>query len=159
FIRWGKTDILTPTDRFAPRDFVNVVDTELLGVTSVRGVVQTGTNTFEAVWVPRFTPSRTPLVDQRWTVVPAAAANLILVDTGAVFPEGAQESMRWGHVGASIEYSLSFFNGFNHLPNIEAAAVPAAPQVEITRTYPAIRTYGGDAAVPTRWFTLKGEAA
>ena len=30
FIRWGKTDIVTPTDRFAPRDFLNVVDTEFL---------------------------------------------------------------------------------------------------------------------------------
>ena len=27
------------------------------------------------------------------------------------------------------------------------------------RTYPAIRTYGGDVAVPTPWFTIKGEAA
>src|SRR6185436_6719296 len=26
FIRWGKTDIVTPTDRFAPRDFLNVID-------------------------------------------------------------------------------------------------------------------------------------
>jgi hypothetical protein len=25
FIRWGKTDIVTPTDRFAPRDFMTVV--------------------------------------------------------------------------------------------------------------------------------------
>ena len=159
FIRWGKTDILTPTDRFAPRDFINVVDTELLGVTGVRGVVQAGAETFEGVWLPRLTPSRTPLVDQRWTVVPEAAAGLTLVDAGAIFPDGAQAGVRWGHVGAGFEYSLSFFNGFNHLPNIEAAAIPASPVVELTRTYPAIRTYGGDAAVPTRWFTLKSEAA
>ena len=36
FIRWGKTDIVNPTDRFAPRDFLNVVDTEFLAVTGVR---------------------------------------------------------------------------------------------------------------------------
>src|SRR6185503_18105183 len=36
FIRWGKTDILNPTDRFAPRDFLNVVDTEVLAVTGLR---------------------------------------------------------------------------------------------------------------------------
>src|SRR5262249_55497285 len=58
FIRWGKTDILNPTDRFAPRDFLNVVDTEFLGVTGARGVVQVGAETFEGVWLPRFTPSR-----------------------------------------------------------------------------------------------------
>ena len=37
FIRWGKTDIVTPTDRFAPRDFLNVIDTEFLAVTGARG--------------------------------------------------------------------------------------------------------------------------
>ena len=33
FIRWGKADIINPTDRFAPRDFLNVVDNEFLAVT------------------------------------------------------------------------------------------------------------------------------
>jgi hypothetical protein len=38
--------------------------------------------------------------------------------------------------------------------------VQEAPlRVDLTRVYPSIRTYGGDAAVPTRWFVLKGEAA
>src|SRR5262249_45979917 len=50
FIRWGKADIVTPTDRFAPRDFLTVVDAEFLAVTGVRGVVQRHDDTFEAVW-------------------------------------------------------------------------------------------------------------
>src|SRR5262249_9901037 len=29
----------------------------------------------------------------------------------------------------------------------------------VARVYPAIRVYGGDAAIPLRWFTVKGEAA
>src|SRR5438034_1309291 len=40
FIRWGKADIINPTDRFAPRDFTNVVDAGFLAVTGVRGVAQ-----------------------------------------------------------------------------------------------------------------------
>ncbi len=40
FIRWGKADIVNPTDRFAPRDFLNVVDAEFLAVTGVRAVAQ-----------------------------------------------------------------------------------------------------------------------
>ena len=36
FVRWGKTDILNPTDRFAPRDYLTVVDSEFLGVTGAR---------------------------------------------------------------------------------------------------------------------------
>jgi len=159
FIRWGKTDIVTPTDRFAPRDFLNVVDTELLPVSGVRGAVQAGAETFEGVWLPRFTPSRLPLFTQRWTAVPADAASVPLVDAGGALPDGSQAGVRWAHVGAAFEYSLSFFDGFNYLPNIDVDVRPAPLRVELTRSYPAIRTYGADAAVPTRWFTVKGEAA
>jgi hypothetical protein len=163
FIRWGKADIINPTDRFAPRDFLNVVDTEFLAVTGVRGVAQRGAETFEAVWVPRFTPSRVPLLDQRWTAVPGDAAAVPLVDAGSALPEGAETGLRWGHAGSRFEYSLSFFNGFNHLPNIglvgQVGQVGQLGVLAVTRSYPAIRTYGADAAVPTPWFTIKGEAA
>jgi hypothetical protein len=159
FIRWGKTDIVTPTDRFAPRDFLNVIDAEFIAVIGVRAVVQAGDETFEGVWLPRFTPSRVPLFDQRWTAVTGDAAALPIVDVGSTLPGGSQVGVRWGHVGAGFEYSLSFFDGFNHLPNVDAAVEPAPLRVEVTRVYPSIRTYGGDAAVPTRWATIKGEAA
>src|SRR5204863_3369470 len=44
FIRWGKTDVITPTDRFAPKDFLYVIDGEFLPVTGVRTVLQWGAN-------------------------------------------------------------------------------------------------------------------
>ncbi len=40
FIRWGKTDILVPTDRFAPRDFLEVTNDEFLAVTGARLVYE-----------------------------------------------------------------------------------------------------------------------
>jgi len=148
FIRWGKTDIITPTDRFAPRDFLNVVDNELLAVTGVRAVAQLRSETFEAVWVPRFTPSRVPLLNQRWAVVPADVAMLPIVQIPATLPGGSESGVRWSHVGAGFEYAASFFDGFNHLPTIDGGLI-----------YPPIRMYGGDVAAPTRWFTIKAEAA
>ncbi|HEY6990501.1 MAG TPA: hypothetical protein VH369_19050, partial [Bryobacteraceae bacterium] len=57
-IRWGKADVLNPTDRFAPRDFLNVVDTGFLGITAARLNYGTQANTIELVFSPRFTPSR-----------------------------------------------------------------------------------------------------
>ena len=157
FIRWGKADIVNPTDRFAPRDFVNVVDNEFLAVTAARVTAQAGGETFELVWVPRFTPSRVPLFDQRWSAWPPELGHVRLVDHGAALPRGSQIGGRWSHIGARLEYSLSFFNGFNHLPNIDAQSLPS--EIDVMRVYPAIRTYGADTAVPTRWFTLKGETA
>lgn len=163
FIRWGKADILNPTDRFAPRDFLNVVSTEFLPVAGMRAAVQaTKGDVFEAVWLPRFTPSRIPLFGQRWTALPADVAPLQVVEGGAVLPRGAQAGVRWSHVGERAEYSVSFFDGFNHLPTIEAfvgSPTASAPRIEIVRRYPAIRSYGADLALPTRWFIVKGEMA
>jgi hypothetical protein len=63
-----------------------------------------------------------------------------------------------------LEYSLSFYDGFNHLPIVSAGAPPVTtpggpPTIVVTRHYPHIRSYGADAAMPTRWFTVKAEAA
>jgi hypothetical protein len=162
FIRWGKTDIVTPTDRFAPRDFINVVDANFLAVTGVRAVARANdANSLEAVWVPRLTPSRLPLLGQRWSPVDPGVP-VVVVGEG-VLPDGAQIGVRWSHVGP-IEYSASFFDGFNHLPtfNVRPQPVPiddSTMAVAIERIYPAIRSYGADVAVPTRWFTVKGETA
>jgi hypothetical protein len=158
FIRWGKADIIHPTDRFAPSDFINVISSELLPVSGVRASFQHQSDTFEGVWIPRLTPSRVPLLDQRWTAVPQAAVGVPIVDAGARFPDGRQLGVRWSHVGAGIEYAFSFFDGFNNLPNIESALTGSSPVLVLLRAYPAIRAYGGEAAVPTRWLTLKGEA-
>jgi hypothetical protein len=163
FIRWGKTDIVTPTDHFAPRDFLNVVDNDFLAVTAVRGSAQLGQHTFDVVWAPRFTPSRTPLLTQRWAVIPAEVATLPIVENATGFPDGSQAGVRWGHMTGSLEYSLSFFNGFNHLPDFHAAALLAPSSlpttIEVSRDYPPLRSYGGDLALPIRWLTIKAESA
>jgi len=163
FIRWGKTDIVTPTDRFAPRDFLNVIDTEFIAITAVRTALQIRSETFEAVWSPFLTPSRIPLVDQRWTSIPAGPVPITLVDAGAAIPDGSEVGVRWSHQGQGYEFSGSYFDGFNHLPNIDATPISAAGelpvQVAFSRRYPSIKVAGGDTAIPTRWFTIKGEAA
>ncbi len=157
FIRWGKADILNPTDRFAPRDFLSVVDHDFLGVTAARVTVEKGGETVDAVWQPLFTPSRTPLLNQRWAVLPPnAPPGLRLVDAGARYPGGSQFGARWNHLGRGYEYSMSFFDGFNHLPLLDVAG--ALPTVFVQRTFPQMRMYGADAAVPLRLFTIKGEA-
>ena len=159
FIRWGKTDILTPTDRFAPRDFLNVIDAEFLPVSGVRGVVQAGAHAVDVVWVPVFTPSRIPLPNQRWAPAPADFPSIALAGSGAVIPEGSQAGIRYSRIADRVEYSVSLFNGFNHLPNIAAAPGPRPGQFNLVRRYPSMRSYGGDAAMPARWFTVKAEAS
>lgn len=157
FVRWGKADILNPTDRFAPKDFLSVVDPEVLAITAARVTYSSGSNSFDAVWQPRFTPSRTPLLNQRWTVVPATLNQFQLNDLGSTFPGRSSFGARWNHNGPGYEYSLSYFDGFNHLPLFTGILAPNG--IDFRRTYPSLRLYGGDAAVPLRWFTVKTEAA
>jgi hypothetical protein len=177
FVRWGKTDILNPTDRFAPRDYLTVVDNEFLGVTAARFTAGLQSDTLDLV-AARFTPSRTPLLDQRWAGLSAELENLTLVDEGAEYPSRAQVGARWNHVGSGYEFSLSAFSGNNNLPLIESGAprlpggipvppeaslpgnvVPNGLQIPVTRVYPTMWMVGGDAAVPLPAVTLKGEAA
>jgi hypothetical protein len=159
FVRWGKTDILNPTDRFAPRDYLRVVDSDFLGVTAARLTLTGQSDSLDLVFNPRFTPSRMPLFNQRWVVIPAAARNFELRDAGARYPGGPQFGARWNHQGSRLEYSLSFFEGFNHLPLIEVTPVSPPGHVDILRNYARIRTYGGDLAAPLPWFTVKAESA
>lgn len=158
-IRWGKTDILTPTDRFAPRDYLSsVVDSDFLGVTAARVTATKGGDSLDLVWQPWFTPSRTPLLNQRWTVLPPEANGVRIVDAGARFPGGSQIGARWNHIASGYEYSLSYFRGHNSLPLFDGQFDPASFSVRAQRFYPALEMYGADAAVQLPWMVLKGES-
>ena len=161
FIRWGKADVLNPTDRFAPRDYLNVTDSEFLAVTGARAVVGQPADSLDVVFVPRFTPSRAPLATQRWAPGGDVPANVTVIDAGRVFPDGAQVGARWNHVGQGLEFSLSGYRGFNHTPSIESLATIQIfpPVIAFAQFYPRIWMAGGDAALPLRHVTLKGEAA
>jgi hypothetical protein len=159
FIRWGKADILNPTDRFAPKDFLTVTDPDFLAVLAARVTYDTGTDSFDFVWQPRFTPSRTPLINERWTVLPEAAAGVALVDLGSEFPGRSAFGARWNHIGSGYEFSASIYDGFNSLPDFQSEPSASENAIDFVRTYPELRLYGADAAVPLRWFTIKTEAA
>ncbi len=156
FIHWGKADILNPTDRFAPRDYLNVVESEPLGVLGARINAEYRGTSVDFVWTPRFTPSRIPLIDQRWALLPPNAPPQV-ENAATVFPGGGQYGARINHIGHGYEVSASMFEGYNHLPLLEPIAEPAT--LYVRRFYPKIRTIGTDAAIPLPWFTLKTEAA
>jgi hypothetical protein len=156
FIHWGKADILNPTDRFAPRDYLNVVEGEPLAVLGARVNVEYQGTSGDFVWTPRFTPSRMPLIDQRWALLPPDAPPGV-ANAATIFPGGGEYGARINHIGNGYEISGSVFEGYNHLPLLIPLADPQLLYVQ--RFYPKIRTFGVDAAVPLRYFTIKTEAA
>jgi hypothetical protein len=114
-------------------------------------------NSIEVVAQPLFTPSRTPLVNQRWAVLPEQIRDIPMNEQGSRLPGGTQWGARWNHVGLGYEMSLSFFDGHNHLPLFEGSF--NGREIDFRRFFPQMRMYGADAAVPFKWLTLKAEAA
>src|SRR6185295_1355603 len=141
FVRWGRADILNPTDRFAPRDFITAVDKEYLGIMAARTTFERAANTIDAIWAPRFTPGRIPLAGQRWLPTPAG---VLLPPLHFQIPRGSQYGIRLSHVGL-VEFSAAYYHGFNDVPSLALS-------------YPKLCMTGGDAAVPLRWLTIKTEA-
>jgi hypothetical protein len=159
FIHWGQTDIVNPTDHFAPKDYLDLVDPETLAVTAARATVASPSNSLDIVFAPRMTPSRAPLFGQRWVNPPALALGRPLIDAGSDIPSGAQVGVRWNHLGRHAEHALSFFQGNDHLPSFAAVVSGAPATIDVTRVYPTLKSVGGDVAVPLSWITIKGEAA
>jgi hypothetical protein len=159
FVRWGKADILNPTDRFAPRDFMEVTNDEFLAVTGTRAQYEARGQSVDVVWVPVFTPSRIPLIGNRWAVgMPQTAASVRLVESEIAFPDRSQFGVRWNSIGSGFEFSVSYFDGLSHLPQFTTQLFSGVPLVALRRTYAPLRMIGTDAAVPLRWFTVKAEA-
>ena len=155
-IRWGKADILNPTDRFAPRDFLDVVDNEVLPVTAGRLVYERGANSLEVVVQPQFTPSRMPLLGQRWTPLHLPIP-LPVVEMPTAIPKRASAGVRWNHTGPAIEFSISAYDGFQHVPRIDAYPMNSRQAWLLVRTYTGLRMVGADLVKPTRWVTIRAE--
>jgi hypothetical protein len=137
-----------------------VTDDEFLAVMGARGQYERGPHSIDVVWVPTFTPSRTPLAGRRWVPLqPQTFGTTGFIDLDSVFPGRSQYGARWNVLGPGFEFSLSYFDGFNHLPQFTAFPLSSRPVVALRRTYAPLRMVGADAAVPLRWLTLKGELA
>ena len=87
FVRWGKTDILVPTDRFAPRDYLNVIEPQLLAITAARLTIGNSSDSLDVVLraAPHARAARRSLISAGSRSL-RAAGDLPLVDAGALYP-------------------------------------------------------------------------
>ena len=111
-------------------------------------------NTLDAVFAPRFTPSRMPLLNQRWAVLPAGVCGMPRYSARAI-PARAQFGVRWNHVGRGFEHLAVVLRGLQ--PPAAASSVGRRRRSASNDSTRACACIGGDAAMPLRWFTVKGE--
>lgn len=151
-IAWGRADQINPTDSLSARDFTLLAadDNDLrTGIGAVQYSRHFGANVLTAVWLADFEQNRLPF--------PASTPALRFSEERPddIHRQGA---LKLDHSGDNVDWSLSYFNGFDHNPDI------ALDSVDInglgTRlTYHRVRVVGADAATTRGPYGLRVEAA
>ena len=144
---FGQDDSLSPRSLRA-RDFIEVTNRVPPSLATL--VYEASGHTLDLVWIPWFTPSRAPLPGSRWFPVQEIPDLPPLTFGAADFPGGSQLGARWSFVTDRYEFSLSIYDGFNHLPTVLPEIRVDPVRVELLRVYPNMRMYGGDVVIPVR---------
>ena len=177
-IVWGKTDVVSPTDHFAPRDFSDPLDTddERLGVLAARLRGSIGDVRIEGVLAPRVAFSRLPAMGSRWAPAfpatmphpgdPGRTLQVRYETTEDAEPplrlENAQFGARVSTTAHGWDLSLSWFDGWDDLPATTQRVVPVSEEevrVELRQMPSRRQALGGDLATTLGAYTIRAEGA
>ena len=157
-LHWGVMDFSSPTDKLAPREYLNPSSADFLAAFAVRAVADTGPHSLEVVYLPRFTPSRIPLERRRWLILPDEFASYEYHSTGVSYPGGPQFGARYHRIASPYEYSFCFFEGFKNLPTLLYDKDEVHKQLTYQMLYPKMRMVGADFTWPWRNLLWKTES-
>jgi len=154
-IVWGRADEINPTDWLSPRDytllFPEAYDARF-GVVSLRADYYLTANwKVEGVWLPIPTVSTIPL--------PAGFS------MNEQIPEirwkNAEGAFKLDHSGGDVDFSVSYFTGFNRAPELQVVGLnPGPPPTPIPGlTHHRIQGVGGDFATTWGHWGFRGEIA
>ena len=127
FIRWGKADILNPTDRFAPKDFLTS-PIRIFSPSWPRGSSMTRAAIPSISYGSRASLPAARRCSTNAGLCSQAADGLPLEDLGPEFPGRSSFGARWNHLGSGYEFSASFYDGFNSLPVFQGSLNPPEPR-------------------------------
>ncbi len=150
-IAWGRTDRFNPTDNLTPRDATLLaadIDEDRFGSLAAKASWNFDLNTsLTGVWIPQFRP------------------NVIGLPTrpGVVFQENIPDSSRqWAlkldQSGKAVDWSVSWFDGFDLSADISPGPMTPAGQV-VNLDHHRIRVLGADAATTRGSYRFAVEGA
>lgn len=165
-LTWGRASFINATDNLTPRDWTDPLDEVRLSPWSARLSVERGRAWGEAALVPRYAPSRLPILGERWFVVDPGFPATVAYGSDDLPPvswETLQGAARGGYRGSRGEGTLSYFRGFDDaaviVPRLGAPAGPAAPMpVFLDRSAARLEVAGLDGEVFAGSWTVRGEA-
>jgi hypothetical protein len=145
-IVWGRADAVNPTDNLTPRDYTLLVSDDAdqrFGVYCAELAWHRGTLTVTGTWLPGFQPSVVPL-----------PATLAFREQAPRWVDSEQQAaVKVEQSGERVDWSLSYFDGYDRAPDL-AGALPA-PLLAHHRT----RVIGADAATVVGRYEVRSEVA
>lgn len=151
-IVWGRADRLNPTDTLTPRNFTLLAvedDDQRLGTPAVMLSYFRGRFSLTGIWLPHFAPHVIPL--------PHLVQSVRLREQSPS-PTFEQWAVKLDHSGGMVDWSLSYFDGYDLIPDLRLGRVTETA-VPVTLTHKRIRVLGMDIASTVGRFGLRGEAA
>jgi hypothetical protein len=151
---WGRADGINPTDNVSPRDYTLLVpddDDQRFGTPIVKTSWYVGTASLTGIWAPGFEPDVVP--------TPPPPPPLTVIEERPVGRESlAQGALRLERSGAAVDWSLSYFDAFDRLPNI-GLRTAADGTSQIVLRHPRVQVVGADLALPMGRFGVRAEGA
>lgn len=148
-IVWGRADQLNPTDNLTPRNnalYVPDMDDQRYGAMAVKSTYNFSAVSLTGIWLPKFHPSQVPL---------PAMPGIVFAETAPATDEFA---LKLEQTGKAVDWSLSYFRGFDQNPDISVGAVGPG-SVVLALQHHRVRVLGADAATTVGRFGLRAEAA
>ncbi len=151
-IAWGRADRINPTDNLSPRDFtfLSQEDEEQRNGLNAVAIDAKGGGAWSAsgVYVPRFEPHVVPLG---------------LLPQGVIFgvrPTKPEVALKLDRAGVDIDFSLSYYRGFDRFARY-GLATPALPSFQpiIRASFSRQQTLGADTAFNVGKFGVRAELA
>ena len=151
-IAWGRADRINPTDNITPRDFTLLVsedDEQRFGVMAVKATYYWRDVALTGIWLPHFETDRWPMQ------TPPPPLTIRQREPHSVWEQWA---VKLEQTGKAIDWSVSYFHGFDPFPDFEIGRV-SPTRVELLLRNHRIDVIGADIATSLGRYGVRAEAA
>jgi len=170
-IIWGKADGVFITDIISPKDLSEFLlrdfDEIRTGVTSLKADYYLGDNTFEFVWIPKFTPTIMPTGTSIWSRQPSFALPTT-IDYSKKEVDGKLENgevfLKFSRMSSLIDFEIMAGTMWDDDPTMHIVPVMEAgnPQplgLTLTPQHHRLTLGGGSFSTEIKGIVLRGEGA
>ncbi len=170
-IVWGKADGMFITDIVSPKDLEEFLlrDFEEIrtGVTSIKANYYLGNNTFEAVWIPTFTPTILPDESSIWSRIPEFIFPVTIDESQKELKERVENSegfIKYSGMSSFLDYEIMAGIMWDddptlHISPIMESGIPIPGSLLVTPKHHRLTLAGGSFSAQQGGFIFRGEGA